>query len=184
MITKFKIFENNSDNDYLINNLSEKCLYKLGFFKTHNLFRNMKNTHTTNYFLKLSKNYNLLDTLIISGDNGIFLNSLSESRITIDNDPKKTTKIFFEKYQQYYDTPNKHGEDYVELCIYNDTFISRDEYKKILMDDYVDNYIYILDEATFVRYKPVFDKLFELIEKLQSSDKECYKNIKTKEFNL
>ena len=176
MITKFKIFENNN-SDYLINNLSEECLLKLGF----------KISYTGYYHLNLLKDYNIFDNLFIH-NNKIFLEEFNNPLFLIDNDKPKTTKVYIDKYLEYYDyIKNGVMKKYVVLSFYNNTFIPKQEYAKIVEKDYKkysSDYIDKLNENEIVKYKENFDKVIDLIRLLESDDKNCKKKFAIKSFNI
>ena len=176
MITKFKIFENDNNSDYLINKLSEECLLKLGFTISYKGY----------YHLNL-KDYKIFDDLFIY-DNKIYLGEFKFSRFLIDDDIAKTTKIYIDKYLEYYDYIKSNVfKKYVLLSFYDNTFIPKAEYAKIIEKEYIKNseeYMYKLNDSSIVKYKEQFDKVIDLIRTLEGSDSECQKHFKVKEFNI
>jgi len=177
MITKFKIFENNKENDYLLNNLSEECLFKLGFEKSYAGY----------YKLSLEKKFKVYDYLIII-DNKIFLNEFNHSIHTINSDRYKTTKIYIDNYLEYYDYIKSNTfQKYVLLCFDDDKFIPKSEYAKKLENKYEknsDKYIDELNDKSITKYKPNFDKVIKLINILEGTEEDCIKSRKVSDFNL
>jgi len=178
MITKFKIFESN-ESDYLINKLSEECLLFLGFEKSTMGFQ----------ILNLVQQFHIYDTLIIDPNNKIFLNEFNNSRFLIDDDRTLTTKIYIDKYLEYYDYQKSNVfKKYSLLSFFNNTFIPKPEHKKILIKkyggDYSPKYIDELNDKSITKYKANFDKVIDLIRVLEGNESECKKQMSIKKFKI